>query len=76
MYELHQNCMLPKYGKKLELCHMDTVSVTYYIKTYYFLKYIAGDKEKRFDTSGQTKEDARTLQKEEEDFRFAEIRQA
>ena len=52
MYEFHYNYMLPKYGKNLKLCYMHTDSFVYDIKTEDFYKDIAGDVEKRFDTSG------------------------
>ena len=53
MYEFHYDYMLPKYGGNcLQLCYMDTDSFVYHIKTKNFYKDIAGDVEKRFDTSG------------------------
>ena len=52
MYEFHYDYMLPKYGKNLKLCYMDTDSYVYDIKTEDFYKDIAGDVETRFDTSG------------------------
>ena len=54
--------MLPKYGgDHLQLCYIDTDSFVYHIKTKDFYKDIAGDVEKRFDTSGHGEEDKRPL---------------
>ena len=52
MYEFHYDYMLPKYGKNIKLCYMDTDSFVYDIKTKDFYKDIAEDVETRFDTSG------------------------
>ena len=52
MYEFHYDYMVPKYGKKLNLCYMDTDSLIYYIETGDFYKDIADDVKERFDTSG------------------------
>ena len=52
MYEFHYDYMLPKYGDSIKICYMDTDSYVYDIKTEDFYKDIAGDVEKRFDTSG------------------------
>ena len=52
MYEFHYDYMAPKYGKKLDLCYMDTGSLIYNIKTEDFYKDIAEDVPARFDTSG------------------------
>ena len=52
MYEFHYDYMIPKYGDKLKLCYMDTNSFVYDIETEDFYKDVAGDVEKRFDTSG------------------------
>ena len=54
MYEFHYDYMLPKYGDKIKLCHMDTDSYVYDIKTEDFYKDIAKDVEVRFDTSAYT----------------------
>ena len=43
--------MKPKYGDNVKLCYMDTDSFITHIKTEDFYKDIAGDVEKRFDTS-------------------------
>ena len=43
MYEFHYDYMVPKYGKKLDLCYMDTDSLIY---------NISDDVPARFDTSG------------------------
>ena len=52
MYEFHCDYMAPKYGKKLDLCYMDTDSLIYNIEMEDFYKYIAEDVPARFDTSG------------------------
>ena len=52
MYEFHYDYMVPKYGKKLDLCYMDTDSLIYNIETEDFHKDIAEDVPARFDTSG------------------------
>ena len=52
MYEFHYDYMVPKYGKKLNLCYMDTHSLIYNIETGDFYKDIAEDVPARFDTSG------------------------
>ena len=44
--------MAPKYGKRLDLCYMDTDSLIYSIETEDFCKDIAEDVPARFDTSG------------------------
>ena len=61
MYEFHYDYMRPKYGSKVKLCHMDTDSFVYEIKTEDFYRDIAKDVEKRFDTSGYLKEENRPL---------------
>ena len=43
--------MKPKYGANVKLCYMDTDSFIMHVKTEDFYKDIAGDVEKRFDTS-------------------------
>ena len=52
MYEFHYDYMAPKYGKKLDLCYMDTDSLIYNIEMEDFYKDIAEDVLARFDTSG------------------------
>ena len=52
MYEFHCDYMVPKYGKNIKLCYMDTDSYIFDIKTEDFYKDTAGDVETRFDTSG------------------------
>ena len=52
MYEFHYDYMVPKYGKKLDVCYMDTDSLIYNIETEDFYKDIAEDVPTRFDTSG------------------------
>ena len=61
MYEFHYDYMLPRYGDKVQLCYMDTDSFVYHIKASDFYKDIAADVEKRFDTSGFSRDDARPL---------------
>ena len=51
MYEFWYDYMKPKYGDNVKLCYMDTDSFIMHIKTEDFYKDIAGDVEKRFDTS-------------------------
>ena len=52
MYEFHYDYMATKYGKKLDLCYMDTDSLIYNIETEDFYKDIAENVPARFDTSG------------------------
>ena len=61
MYEFHYDYMKLKYGNNLKLCHMDTDSLVYHIKTEDFYKDIAKDLKTKFDTSGYSKKDARPL---------------
>ena len=52
MYEFHYNYMAPKYGKKLDLCYMDTDSLIHNIEMEDFYKDIANYVQARFHTSG------------------------
>ena len=52
MSEFHYDYMVPKYGKKLDLCYMDKDSLIYNIEMEDFYKDIAEDVPARFDTSG------------------------
>ena len=52
MYEFHYDYMVPKYGKKFDLCFMDTDSLIYNIEMEDFYKDIAEDVPVRFNTSG------------------------
>ena len=61
MYEFHYDYMRPRYGIKVKLCYMDTDSFVYEIETEDFYRDIAKDVEKRFDTSGYSKDDNRPL---------------
>ena len=61
MYEFHYDYMRLKYGSKVKLCYMDTDSFVYEIETKDFYRDIAKDVEKRFDTSGYSKDDNRPL---------------
>ena len=51
MYEFHYDYMVSKYGKRLNLCYMDTDSLIYNIETEDFYKDNADDIKERFDTS-------------------------
>ena len=57
MYEFHYDYMRPKYTREVKLCYMDTDSFVYEIETEDFHRDIAKDMEKRFDTSGYSKDD-------------------
>ena len=61
MYEFHYDYMRPNYGNKVKLCYMDTDSFVYEIETEDFYRDIAKDVEKRFDTSGYSKDENRPL---------------
>ena len=61
MCEFHYDYMRPKYGSKVKLCYTDTDSFAYEIETEDFYRDIAKDVEKRFDTSGYSKDDNRPL---------------
>ena len=52
MYEFHYDYMIPKYGKKLDLCYMNTDALIYNIETKNFYKDIAEDVPAKSDTSG------------------------
>ena len=54
MYKFHDDYMIPKYGKDLTVCYMDTDSLVYRIKTDDFYADIVDDVPTRFDTSGDT----------------------
>ena len=51
MYEFWYEYMKPKYADVVKSCYMDTDSFIMHIKKENFYKNIAGDVEKRFDTS-------------------------
>ena len=61
MYEFHHDYMIPKYGDRLKLCHMDTDSLIYSIGTEDFYSDISLDVESRFDTSGYPNDGSRPL---------------
>ena len=61
MHEFHYNYLRPKYGNKVKLCYMDNGSFVYEIETKDFYRGIPNDAEKRFDTSGYSKDDNRPL---------------
>ena len=62
MYEFHYSYMRSKYGSKFKLYYMDTDRFVYEIENEDFYRDIANDVEKRFDTSGYSKDDNRPLQ--------------
>ena len=51
MYEFWYNYLKPKYGKRANLCYMDTGSFIVHVKTDYIYKDIAEDIKIRFNTS-------------------------
>ena len=51
MYEFHYGYMIPKYNENLQLCHMDTESLVYYIAADDVYEDIASDVATQFDTS-------------------------
>ena len=53
--------MRPKYGSKVSLCYTDTDSFVYEIETEDFYRDISKGIEKRFDTSGYSKDEDRPL---------------
>ena len=61
MHAFLYDYMKPKYGRKVNLCYMDTDSFVYEIETEDFYRDIAKDVEKRFDTSGYSKDENRPL---------------
>ena len=61
MYEFCYDYMRPKYGSKVKLCYMDTGSFVYEIEIEDFYTDIASNVEKRFNTSGYSKNDSRPL---------------
>ena len=61
MYEFCYDYMRPKYGSKVKLCYMDTGSFVYETEIEDFYTDIASNVEKRFNTSGYSKNDSRPL---------------
>ena len=61
MYEFPYDYVRSKCGSKVKLCYMDTDSFVYEIETKDFYRDIAKDVEKRFDTSGYSKDENRPL---------------
>ena len=61
MYEFCYDYMRPKYGSKVKLCYMDTGSFVYEIEIEDFYTDLASNVEKRFNTSGYSKNDSRPL---------------
>ena len=59
MYEFHYAYMRPKYGRKVNLCYMDTNSFVYEIETEDFYSDIAKDVDKRFDISEYSNDENR-----------------
>ena len=60
-YEFLYDYMRSKYGSKVNLCYMDTDSFVYEVETEDFYRDIAKDVGERFDTSGYSKDDNRSL---------------
>ena len=61
LYEFHYSYRRSKYGSKFKLYYMDTDRFVYEIENEDFYRDIANDVEKRFDTSGYSKDDNRPL---------------
>ena len=61
MYKFYYDYMRPRYGSKINLCYMDTDSFVYEIEKEDFYRDIAKDVEKRFDTSGYSRDVNRPL---------------
>ena len=61
MYEFLYHYMRLKYGSKVKLCYIDIGSFVYEIETEDFYRDIAKDVEERFDTSGYSKDENRSL---------------
>ena len=61
MYEFQHDYMRSEYGSKVKLCYVDTDSFVYEIETEDVYRDIAKDVEKKFDTSGYSKDDNRPL---------------
>ena len=61
MYEFHYDYTRPKYRSKVKLCYVDTDRFVYEIEAEDFYRDIAKDVEKRFDTSGYSKDYNRPL---------------
>ena len=61
IYEFHYDYIRPKDGSKVKFYYMDTDSFVYEIGTGDFYRDIAKDVEKRFDMSGYSKDENRTL---------------
>ena len=51
MYEFWYRYLKPKYGDRIKLCHTDTDSFIFFMKTEDFYEDIADDVQKRFDAS-------------------------
>ena len=61
IYEFHYDYMRSKHGCKVSLCYMDTDTFAYEIGTEDLFRDIATDVERRFHTSGYSKDDNRPL---------------
>ena len=61
MYKFYHDYMRRKYGSKVKLCYMDTSSFEYERQTEDFSKDIAKEVERKFDTSGYSKDDNKPL---------------
>ena len=61
MYEFHYKYMRTKYGRKVGLCYMGADSFIYETEAEDFYRDIAKEVQKRFDTSGYSKDENRPL---------------
>ena len=61
MYEFHYDYMRPKYGSKVRLCYKDTDSFVFEIRAEDFYRDVAKNVEKRFDTSGYSKDENKPI---------------
>ena len=72
MYEVHYDYTRPKYGSKDLLCYMDIDSFVYERETEDFYRFIAKCVDKRFYTSGYSKDENRPIGKNKKSDRFDE----
>ena len=61
MYECYYDCLQPKFGSKVKLCHMDTDSFVYETGTKDIYKEIAKDVETKFNARKYSKDDNRPV---------------
>ena len=64
MFEFWYDYLQPKYNDKIELCYMDTDSFIMYVETDDFYSDISNDVNKWFDTSNDSKDINRPLEKD------------